>query len=272
MGMDSILGGGDSHGSNITSIGEMFDPMSYITPEAINPHTYSYDVTTSLNEGLSNVTGPLNQFMTTITPGKEWLDSQVPILQQWNETVENRPVDAAGIVAALYGGAAAGGALGAGAGGASSATPGFTSLASSSITPTFQSGLGAAASSGGGIGGLGSAGTAYGSAMLGGAGSAGASNAAMLAGGGIGGLGQSGAAAGMSAITPTLADPTLGSYMGQLYDKAKEVKNYYDKGRQLYDTLNPEEQPQQPQAQSLQEVGLYDPYPSYMMAKALRGF
>jgi len=270
--MEGLLAGGTSHNSNITGIAEMFDPMSYITPDVIDPHTYSYGVTSALNEGLSPITSTANQIGDYITPGKKWLDDQVPLLRAWNDTTSYRPVDAAGIVASLYGGGVASGAVGGAGAAAGSATGGTlgaagTAAGTSAITPAFATGVGATTGAGAGAG-LGAAGSAYGSSMLGlGGTAAGSSAAATAAGGGIGGLGAAGTAYGTSALTPAFASTggavSQGSYMGQLYDKAKdlygqgkEIKDYYDKGQQVYDLFNPDQQ-QQDLSQPQQLVNPY---------------
>lgn len=240
------MGGGDGNESFVSRLGEQLDPTSYFMPESINPHTYINPLTDTLNEGLSNISKPLNQFGTMITPGKQWLDEQVPLLQAWNETVENRPIDAAAIAAGTI---FSGGAL-AGAGGGAGAGLGTAGNAAANAALAGGSATGAGAATGAGLGSLGSAGTAYGSSLLGlGGTAAGANAAAVGAGGGLGGLGLAGTTAATTALTPAFgfmngaASEGLGSYMGQLYDKAKTAKSYYDKGRQVYDALKGEDEP-----------------------------
>ena len=239
------MGSGDSNESFVSRLGEQFDPTSYFMPEDLNPHTYINPITDKLNEGLSVIAKPINQFGTMITPGKQWLDDQVPLLQNWNDTVENRPIDAAAIAAGTI---FSGGAL-AGAGGAAGASLGTAGNAAANAALAGGSATGAGAATGAGLGTLGSAGTAYGSSMLGlGGTAAGANAAAAAAGGGLGGLGLAGTTAATTALTPSFgfmngaASEGLGSYMGQLYDKAKTAKNYYDKGRQVYDALKGEDE------------------------------
>ena len=113
----NLFGDTGSHHSSIADIGEMFDPTSWFAPKAINPHTYAKPIASFTNEVLSPIVKPLNRFGTMITPGKAWIDDQIPLAKKWNDVVENRPLDAAAIAAATYftGGALAG-AGGAGAG------------------------------------------------------------------------------------------------------------------------------------------------------------
>lgn len=272
-----ILSGGDSHKSNLTGLGEYFDPTSWFMPEPVNPHTYIKPGTDWLNENLSVISKPVNQFMTTITPGKSWVDDNIGIAQAWNDTVENRPVDAAGIVASLFGGGAASGAF-SGGGAASLGTAGN---AAANAALSGGSATGAGAATGAGIGTLGSAGTAYGANMLGSglasAGTIAPSSAALAAGGGLGGLGVAGTTAATSALTPafystgTATADTLGSYMSNLYDQAKEIKSYYDKGKTIYDLANPEQPYQQREEPMRITNPMADPT-RYSMARYLRGY
>jgi hypothetical protein len=187
MGMFNILGGGDSHKSNVARLGAGLDPTHYffkaVGLKAADPHTYLTPIADKTNGWFSKVSKPVNQFMTKITPGKQYLDDHVPILKSWNQTVENRPVDALGIAASTVfgGGALMGAAGGAGAGAGAAGAPAASTAggmgglggmagASSAITPTFASGLGAAPAAGGalmsGTGTLGAAGTAAGMSSL----------------------------------------------------------------------------------------------------------
>lgn len=293
-----IFGGGNSHKSNIAGLGEMFDPMSWILPDEINPHTYAKPIANWSNEALSKVAKPINQFHTAITPGKQWIDDNVGIAKAWNQTVENRPVDALAVAAATFfsGGAAAG--AGAGGAGATGAGLGTAGNAAANAALAGGSATGAGAATGAGLGTLGSAGTAYGSAMLGGAGSAGAAGAATAAGGGLGGLGAAGTTAGLAALTPTFTSAGTAaltnagmsgvqpagsdSYFGQMLDKGREYydqfkvyKDYYDQARTVYDSVMPQQQQlDNYQQQGLDQSGIYDPNTrfNYDAARYLRGY
>lgn len=184
MGNLNLLGGGESHKSNIAQYGEDFDPTSWITKgigaDFLNPHKYIKPATNKLNEWIGTVTKPINQLNTKIEPGAAMLN-QTPIGKQWNQTIENRPVDAAAMVlGAIFGGGALMGAGGAaGAAGAPAASGGAGAMgglggmsgAASAITPTFASGVGAGSgvASGlgySGLGTLGASGTAAANSML----------------------------------------------------------------------------------------------------------
>ena len=245
----------NKHHSFIADLGEMLDPMSYLHKGiglgGLDVHKYAKPATTWLNEQVSTVSKPINQFMTSITPGKAWLDEEIPIAKWWNDTVENKPIDAAAIAAATVfsGGAGAGAGAGGGAGASGLGAAG-NAAATSAVTPAFAGGT-AASTAGAG---LGSAGSAYGSAMLGGGVGSGAgmasvapSVAAMNAGGGIGGIGLSGAQALTSAVTPELVGlgTNTGWTLGKAMDGVKEGYDYYKQGKGVYDAFNPQQQPQQ---------------------------
>ena len=185
MGNLNLIGGGESHKSNIAQYGEDFDPTSWITEamgtDFLNPHKYIKPATDKLNEWLGTVTKPINKLNTQIEPGAAMLD-KTEMGHAWNQTIENRPVDAiAMVMAAIFGGGAlaGAGAGGAGAAGAPAASGGAGAMgglggmsgASAAITPTFASGVGAGsgAISGmgySGLGTLGASGTAAANSML----------------------------------------------------------------------------------------------------------
>jgi hypothetical protein len=188
--MGALIGGGESHKSNITPMGEAFDPTSWITKgigaDFLNPHKYINPATDKLNEWGSKITGPINRLNTQIEPGAAMLN-QTEIGKQWNETIENRPVDAAAMaMAAIFGGGALMGG-GAASGAAPMGMAGSTGAGMSVITPTFASGIGA-------------------------------TSAAAPVFGSMGAFGGS-TAAGLSALTPSFASAggaTGGSFLGNL--------------------------------------------------------
>jgi len=138
------MGGGESHNSNVARMGQQYDIIGNLLPKSVNPHTYLTPIADKGNEYLGKVTKPVNKFNTMITPGKAYLDDNVPILKAWNQTVENRPIDAAAIAAAsIFGGGAlmgGGGIAGMGSTGATSAT-GLTGAGSSGGLSSILGGM-----------------------------------------------------------------------------------------------------------------------------------
>lgn len=235
--MGALIGGGESHKSNITPMGEAFDPTSWITKgvgaDFLNPHKYINPATDKLNEWGSKITGPINRLNTQIEPGANLLN-QTEIGKQWNETIENRPVDAAALVmGAIFGGGALMGAGGA-AGGAASAPMGMagsTGAGLSAITPAFSSGVGAVGT-GSTLGGLGS---------------------------GLGAFGSS-TGAGLAALTPKFASMGSGAASGGMLGNMST----YDKinwGKKLADALREgQEQADNQYKNTYSPIGSYHNY------------
>jgi len=257
MGGGILEGNPDNpHESQVTGIAKAFDPTSYILPDEMTGHAYAPQIMEGINTTFSPITGFVEDTLNFTTPGKQWLEGQVPILGQWSDTMRNRPGDAAAIAASMYGAGAAAGAMG-GAGATGAGTGGTlgsagSTAATSAITPTFSSGAGMAAS-------------AAPSALQLSAGAGGT---------GIGTLGSAGTTAALNGLTPAFASQGAasgtGSYLGQLYDRAKdlygqgkEIKGYYDRTKQVYDLLNPDQQPQQDLSEPMQITNpyrqIYDP-------------
>ncbi|MGZ8270723.1 MAG: hypothetical protein ACXWT5_06030 [Methylophilus sp.] len=239
--------GGTSHDSGIAAMGANFDPTHHLFQKtglkAIDPHTYAIPIADKSNKYLSKVVKPVHRLATKVDPLSNYLDKNVGLMHQWNQTVENRPVDAAAIVAATIfsGGALAGAGSGAGAAGAAGtsgatlAAPAASGVAGSSIgglgagvgasaiTPTFASGLGAAGVSGAG--------------SIGGGG--------LLAASGTGTLG----AAGTSALGATFATPASMGGAGLAtapawYQNPDNYQKMFKVGNQLNNQMNPQQQAQ----------------------------
>ena len=232
--MGALIGGGESNKSNMSRMGEQFDPTSWITKgigaDFLNPHKYINPATDTLNKYIGKVTGPINKLNTQIEPGANMLD-QTEIGHNWNQTIENRPVDAAALVmGAIFGGGALAGAGAAGGGGAISGAPmgmaGSTGAGMAAITPSFASGVGA-------------------------------TSAAAPAFGSMGAFGGS-TAAGLSALTPSFASMGGGATGGGfLSNMSTTDKLQY--AQKLADLLKQDSQ-QQPTQSPYSPIGSYHNY------------
>lgn len=270
--MGALTSGGTSNRSNIASIGTTLDPMHYFwkaTTGRDYVNEFLEDGTEKLNWGVSKVTKPVNKFFKKGDPFVKSLEKtfgKQQFVEDWNATVENRPIDAAAIAAAVYfgaAGAAGAGGSGAGAGAATAgeaaapaasagstagASVGGMTAAEAAITPTFASGVGAtgAGLSATGTGaattaitptfasGVVSAGTG-GSGALGAAGTAALSNsltyspmASGITGAGITGTGAGGGTGTVGGVAGSQANGSWIDTVKEIYDYGKKAKNVYD--------------------------------------------
>lgn len=266
-GGNGILGGGNSHTSNIGHLPERFDPMMWVAektgaPKWIAPSYQSGWLADKGNKYLSPITKPINQFHVKYDPVNHYLDKNVGLWHQWNQTVENRPTDAAGIAAAIFftGGAAAGAAGGgaaAGAGaaageagaattGAALAAPAASSIGgiggmsagmgASAITPTFASGLGAVGAS--------EAGAIGGGSLLGAA--------------GTGTLGAAGTAALGTSVGGTpliMGGAGIGAGSSGFFSNPDNIQMMMKMGNQAKDQLSPQQQSNGAPASQIPQVG-----------------
>ncbi|WAK01875.1 hypothetical protein [Methylobacter sp. YRD-M1] len=238
----SGLIGGTSHHSGVADLGETFDPTSHMVkglgaPKWMNPHTYLKPIATKSNELISPVTKTINKFDKSINPFHNYLDKNVPMVRAINETVENRPVDAAAIAAGLFfSGGALAGAMGGGA------AAGGSALAAAP-----------AASTAGGLGGLSTAGAAVAAAITPtfasmapavGASTAGTSLGAIGGGGlltasGTGTLGAAGTAFGSQMLTPSLASlGTSAAAASPWYKDPDKIQRAVKLGNNINDQFN----------------------------------
>lgn len=274
--MGALTSGGESNRSNIASLGTKLDPMHYVWEKALGKdyvNRFIEDGTEKLNHYASYVTKPVHKFVTKgdiFARSLEKTFGKQQFVEDWNRTVENRPVDAAAIAAAVYfGAAAAAGGSSAGAGAASAgstaapaASAGSTGAAvggmtgaEAAITPTFASGIVGGSAAPAAASGFGAASTGAASAVIT------PTFASGVVGAGTGGasaLGVAGDAALANSLTysPMFAGGTgtVGGVAGSgvsntsWVDTAKEIYDYGNKAKKVYDQFNPQQQnPQQQQ-------------------------
>jgi len=158
----------DKHSSPVAKIARALDPMTSIPGLNKVPNKIHDAATAGIeggNRALSPAIGAIQEGVEFTTPGLKQLKQKVPIIEDIDRFIRDKPVDAAGIAAASFfsggaaGGAAAGGAgTGAGAGaagaaGAGASSPliagaaGTTSALSQALPAAAGAGLGAGAAS-----------------------------------------------------------------------------------------------------------------------------
>jgi hypothetical protein len=220
------------------------DPMTYV-PGLGAPANLAHDIggefVTGANRVLSPIVKGTNQVLEATTPGVKQMHEAVPALGNVNRFIEDKPFDAAALMAAtFFSGGAAANAIGSGAAaapaasGAAGAMGGMASAGTtgtSAITPALS---GTAAGTGAGVG-TGAAGSTTGALIP-----ASAISPAMASGAyggisgasGLGTLGTAGTAAATSALTPSFmtmgaAAPSFMDTASNAISKGREFKSYH---------------------------------------------